>query len=231
MRQDGQTTAVELLVIAYQALAPGEQDEALKRMRDLALKRGADMRSETERILASLQRVAGLAGKEPEDLTSDDYRAAIKREIEEGGAAEPNEPQGLVGKGLGGIAPLSQVMKQFGTWRLAKEALCLSADSTALKIEARFACRRLGRVWRYSDEVLRETLRRCARELGYPPQVGEYRAWRRRELELAHAQGNRDFHLPSMNAYRYRNSYWKDTLRIFLGDGEESESAEKEGEK
>lgn len=205
------TRAVDLLVVAFEALTPPEQDEALNRCQASRLKRDADTRSQTEQVLASLQRVAELAGKAPTDLTSDDYRAAIQREIAGGGA---------------GIEPLSRVIKHFGTWRQAKEALTLSNSSTALQIEARFACRRLGRVWRYPDAVLRETLRRCAAELGYPPQVGEFRAWRRREIELAQAQGNLDLHLPSLNSYRRRHSFWKDTLRVFLGDGIENESDE-----
>ena len=205
------TRAVDLLVVAFEALTPAEQDEALGRCQESRLKRDADTRSQTEQVLASLQRVAQLAGKEPADLTSDDYRAAIQREIAEGGA---------------GIEPLSRVIKHFGTWRQAKEALTLSGDSTALQIEARFACRRVGRVWRYPDAVLCETLRRCAAELGYPPQVGEFRAWRQREIELAQAQGNHDLHLPSLNSYRRRHSYWKDTLRAFLGDGAEGGEAQ-----
>lgn len=209
------TTAVDLLAIAYQALAAPEQDEALRRLQELALKRDADRRSETERILASLQRVAVLAGKEPQDLTSDDYRAAIQREITEDGP---------------GIAPLSQVIKHFGSWRLAKEALGLSADNTARQIEARFACRRLGRVWRYPDEVLRQTMQRCADELGYPPQIGEFKAWRQREIELAQAQGNQNLHLPSLNSYRRRHPHWKDTLRVFLGDGRDLATARTDSE-
>lgn len=198
------TPAVDLLVVAYETLTAPEQDEALSRCQELRLKRDADTRSVSERMLASLQRVVESTGASPGELRSEDYRAAIKAEIEKGGT---------------GIEPISRVIKHFGSWRLAKEALSLSADSTALQIEARFACRRLGRVWRYPDEVLRDSLRRCADELGYPPQVGEFRAWRQREIELAQAQGNRDLHLPSLNSYRRRNSFWKDTLRIFL-DGD-----------
>lgn len=195
------TTAVELIVVAYQALPVPEQDELLNRLRALRLQRQAGEQSETERMLASLQRVTQLAGKEPNDLTSDDYRAAIKAEIEEGGP---------------GIEPISRVIKHFGSWRLAKEALSLAGENTALQIEARFACRRLGRVHRYSQEVLSETLRRCAGELGHPPTVGEFKAWRQKELELARAQGNRDHHLPSLNAYRRHYTHWQDTLRHFL---------------
>lgn len=201
------TLAVDLLVVAYEALAPAEQDEALKRMRDLALKRDADQRSLAAQYLASLQRAAEIAGCQPEDLGADAYRAAIKTEAESNQSGERMS-----------LAPLSQVIKHFGTWRQAKEALSLSASSTPLQIEARFACRRVGRAWRYEDRILRETLQRCANELGYPPQVGEFRAWRERELELARAQGDHSFHLPSLNSYRRRNRYWKDTLRLFLGD-------------
>ena len=201
MSEYGQTSAVDLMIVSYRALSPVEQDDLLGQLQSLRLQRQAGKRSETERMLASLQRVSVLAGCSAEDLTSNDYRAAIKAEIRDGGV---------------GIEPISKVIKHFGTWRLAKEALSLSGENTALQIEARFACRRLGRVHSYSEQALRETLRKCASELEHPPTVGEFKAWRQKELELAKAQGNNNFHLPSLNAYRRHFKLWKDTLRYFL---------------
>lgn len=202
------TTAVGLMIIGFEALTAWEQMEVLRRLTELRLRSESDDLSEAERILASLQRVADLAGKEPADLTSDDYRAAIKKEIQAGKAS---------------IEPLSQVMRYFGTWRLAKEALLLSGSpeqtTPARRIEARFASRRLGRTWRYSEEELRETLQRCAVDLGKPPEVREFRAWRQRELELARAQGDHHLCLPSMNSYRRRFPLWPETLNHFLGNG------------
>jgi hypothetical protein len=167
------TTAVGLMIIGFEALTSWEQMEVLRRLTEVRLRSESDDLSESERIVASLQRVADLAGKEPKELTADDYRAAIKAEIQAGKAS---------------LEPLSQVMRYFGTWRLAKEALLLSngpEQTPARRIEARFASRRLGRTWRYSEQELRDTLQRCATDLGKPPEVREFRAWRQRELELA----------------------------------------------
>jgi hypothetical protein len=200
------TTAIELVVVAYQALPAREQDELLSKLQALRLQRQAGEQSETERMLSSLQLVSQLVGRSPAELTSDDYRAAIRAEIKNGGP---------------GIEPLSRVIKHFGSWRLAKEALTLAGEHSALQIEARFASRRLGRVHSYSEEVLRETLRRCAAELGHSPAVGEFKAWRQKELELARAQGRRDYYLPSLNAYRRHNTHWRDTLRVFLDRSEQ----------
>jgi hypothetical protein len=198
------TTAVGLMITAFEALASWEQLEVLRRLTELRLRSEADDLSEAERILASLQRVADLAGKEPTQLTADDYRAAIQQEIRDGSAS---------------LEPLSQVMRYFGTWRLAKEALLISngpEQTPARRIEARFASRRLGRTWRYSERELRETLRRCATDLGKPPEVREFKAWRQRELESARSQGDHHLCLPSINSYRRRHSLWRDTLAHFL---------------
>lgn len=201
------TTAVGLMIIGFKALSAWEQMEVLRRLTELRLRSEADDLSEAERILASLQRVAELVGKEPAELTADDYRAAIKNEIEQGQAS---------------IEPLSQVMRYFRTWRMAKEALLLAGSpqepSQARRIEARFASRRLGRTWRYSEQELRDTLRRCAADLGKPPEVREFKAWRQRELELARAQGNHHLCLPSINSYRRRFPLWRETVAHFLGE-------------
>jgi nucleotide-binding universal stress UspA family protein len=196
------TTAVGLMIISFEALAAWEQMEVLKRLTELRLRSEDEGLSEAERILASMQRVAELVGKEPVDLTSEDYRAAIRKEIEQGGA---------------GIEPLSRVMRHFGTWRLAKEALVLSGSTPARRIEARFANRRLGRTHHYSEQEMRETMLRCAADLGKAPEIREYKAWRDRELELAKAQG-KTLCLPSLGAYRARFSHWWETLAHYLGE-------------
>lgn len=200
------TTAVGLMIIGFEALTAWEQMEVLKRLTEVRLRSEADDLSEAERMVASMCRVAELVGKEPAQLTADDYRAAIQQEIRDGSAS---------------LEPLSQVMRYFGTWRLAKEALLLSSSpeqTPAGRIEARFASRRLGRTWRYSEQELRETLRHCAADLGKPPEVREFKAWRRRELELARSQGDHHLCLPSINSYRRRHSLWRDTLAYFLGE-------------
>ncbi len=191
------TSGVDLLVLAYLALDPFEQDEALARLQERHLQRQAGEQSETERMLASLQRVAEIAGHSP---TVADYRDAVQKEMSEGGP---------------GLEPLSRVIRHFGTWRMAKEALELSETTTARRIEARFANRRVGRVHRYTEQTLSETLQRCVVELGHVPQLGEFKAWREREIELARAQGNRAFHLPGAGPYRRRYGKWENTLLHF----------------
>jgi hypothetical protein len=196
-------SAVDLLIIAYQALGAIEQDELLARLQDLRLKREAGELSETERYLASLQRVQELVGHSP---TVDEYRQAIKQEVREGGP---------------GLEPLSRLIAHFGSWRMAKEALELSETNTARRIEARFANRRVGRVHQYTEQTLGETLQRCVDDLGRLPQLGEFKRWREREIEIARAQGDRGFHLPGAGPYRARWGKWENVLRHFGFSAEE----------
>jgi hypothetical protein len=196
------TTAVGLMIISFEALTAWEQMEVLKRLTELRLRSEDDGLSEAERILASMHRVAELVGKEPVKLGADDYRAAIRKEIEMGSAS---------------LEPFSQVIRHFGTWRMAKEALVLSGSTSARRIEARFANRRLGRKWRYSEQEMRETLQRCAKDLGKSPEIPEFKAWREREMELAKAQGEH-LQLPSLGAYRGRYSHWWEVLAHYLGE-------------
>jgi hypothetical protein len=191
------TSAVDLLVISFGALNSAEQEETLTRLQEAYLQREAGELSETERFLASLQRVTEIIGR---SITVADYRAEIQREMREGGP---------------GLEPLSQIIRHFGSWRMAKEALELSESNTARRIEARFANRRVGRVHRYTEQTLSESLQRCVIELGHLPQLGEYKLWRERELEVARAQGNRAFHLPGAGPFRRRYGAWEDTLLHF----------------
>lgn len=85
-----------------------------------------------------------------------------------------------------------------------KEALALSETTTERRIEARFRYRRVGKVWRYNEKMLGETLARCVEHYGRPPLVAEFEWWRDRELELARAEGNDALHLPSPHPYRRR---------------------------
>ncbi len=57
---------------------------------------------------------------------------------------------------------------------MAPRALDLSQATSARKIDARFRARRLGKVWRYTEDTLRETLARCVAHYGRPPQVAEF---------------------------------------------------------
>ena len=131
-----------------------------------------------------------------EELTSTSYRRGWKR-LKERGQEVHN---------------LHAVIKHFGSWRRAREALDLSASSSARAIEARFDKRRLDKVWRYTAESLRQALADCVETIGHVPQVAECDWWRQRHLELATAQGDDAKHLPSAGPYRRRYGSWEAAL-------------------
>lgn len=79
-------------------------------------------------------------------------------------------------------------MGHFGSWKLAKEALDLSETETARRIEARFRFRKIGKVWRYTDEAFAEAMARCVADVGRPPRVAEFDWRRERELQLEGAR-------------------------------------------
>jgi hypothetical protein len=197
------TSGAELLAVAFTALAAEEQEEAFARINDIRLKRLAGEESETGVFIRSLRRVADVAGDE---LTPDLYKS-IRRELVAGGEE---------------VAEFNAVCRHFGSWRTAKEALGLSDVTTPLKIEARFRSRLMGKVHRYREETLRETLEHCARDLGHVPLVIEFELWRQREIELAKARGE-DLFLPSDSPYRRRWGGWEAALRHFGFEPEEIE--------
>jgi hypothetical protein len=189
------TSGADLLLVAFNALAPEEQEEAFVRIGEARLTRLAGEDDETAQFLRSLQRVQEHVGGE---LSPDLYRAA-RAELRESGEE---------------VAELNAVIRHFSTWRAAKEALDLSAVTTPRKIEARFRGRLVGKVHRYREETLRETLERCAADLGHVPLIIEFEHWRQREIELAKAQG-RDLFLPSDSPYRRRWESWEAALLHF----------------
>lgn len=190
------TTAVEILLAGYAALSPEEQDELHAKVSEQRLLRLAEGDSETAIVIRSMRRVAEYLGCEP---TVDEYRRAY---IELKAAGED-------------VLEINKVIRFFGSWRRAKEALDLSVDETPLRIEARFRARRVGKVHRYTDATLRETVERCAADIGHVPLVAEFEAWRRRELELAKARGDDDLNLPSDSPYRNRWGSWDGALLAF----------------
>jgi catechol 2,3-dioxygenase-like lactoylglutathione lyase family enzyme len=190
------TSATDLLIVAFSALAPEEQEEAFTKIAAAHLQRLAGEEDQTAHFLHSLQRVQQVAGGE---LTPGLYRAA-RAELRANGQE---------------VVELNALIRYFGTWRQAKEALELSEATTPRKIEARFRSRLVGKVHRYREETLRETLERCAADLGHVPLIIEFEHWRQRELELAKAQG-RELFLPSDSPYRRRWGSWEDAL-LHLG--------------
>lgn len=141
------TTAADALVLLFNALAPDEQDEAFERLSDVRLRRLAGSESDSERFVSSLRRVAEYVGHPP---SVDEYKQASKELV----AASES------------IQTFSRLYAHYGTWPRAKEALSLSATTTALRIEARFRYRRIGKVWRFTEAAMRDAL------LAWPSTIG-----------------------------------------------------------
>jgi hypothetical protein len=191
------TTATDVLVIVFNAMSPDEQDEALGRLTDVRAHRDSAGESHMAYCIRSLRRVAEHVGRVP---SSDDYRLA--------------QPE-LTAAGED-IETFSRLYRAFDSnWRRVREALELSESNTVRKIEARFRSRRVGKVWRFTDEMLRETMARCVEHYGRPPMVSEFDWWRDRELELAKARGDDALHLPSPSPYRRRYGSWEGALVAF----------------
>jgi hypothetical protein len=187
-------SAADALVIVFAALAPDEQDDAFQRLRQVLTARDAAEESVMGRCIRSLLRVTEVIGHVP---SVGDYREASKalREVGED------------------VESFANLYKNFGgSWPRAMEALELSETTTAERIAGRFASRKVGKVWRYSPERLREVLLAAAAHWGRPPSVAEFEFWRERELELLRAAGDPDTHLPSSSPYRRRWGGWEAAL-------------------
>lgn len=198
------TTAADVLLVLFQHLTRDEQDDVYERLTDHRARVASGEQSITGQMITSMRRVAEHVGDE---LSPDLYRAAY-RELRDAGED---------------VEEFSRVVRHFGSWRRAKEALALSETTTVRKIEARFRFRRVGKVWRYTEQTLRETLADCVEHYGRPPMVAEFEWWRQRELELAAAQGNDAMHLPSPTPYRRQWGCWEDALRHFGYTPEQTE--------
>jgi hypothetical protein len=178
-----QTTATDALLIVYAALSPEEERESLKRMTELHARREAGEESLTAGFVRSLRAVADHVGHEPSVY---EYKQAREELLAAGQEIES----------------LTRLLRHFGSWRRAKESLAPLRDHGVRRIEARFRYRQLGKVCRYTDETLRDTLLRAADHWGHPPSVAEFEWWRERELELVAAAGDGTLHLPSANPER-----------------------------
>ncbi len=190
------TSAVDALLILFEALPEDERVDVFERLSERRLEQLAGEESDTARMVSSLRRVAAAVGHTP---TVTEYRD-LERRLR--GTDEA-------------IEEINQVIRHFGSWRRVREALDLSETTSARKIDARFRARRLGKVWRYTEDTLRDTLERCVAHYGRPPQVAEFEWWRERELELARTQGNDALHLPSPTPYRKRWETWEGALLHF----------------
>lgn len=183
-----------MLVAAARLLAEDELGLLLQRLLDLQADRRARHDSEFGRMLAFVRAAMPAPGAAP---TTSEYRTYREAAVARGEQ----------------VPSVAELVAFFGSWREAREAVALSEVTTARGIERRFSQRRLGKVWRYHDQTLRETLARCVEAVGRPPTVAEFEWWRRRELELARARGDDALHLPSAGPYRKRFGNWEEALR------------------
>jgi hypothetical protein len=197
------TSPVDLIVIAYNTLDDDEQEAVLKQLTDSHLRKLAAGEGETARHIASLRRVADHLGRE--DFSVDEYRDTYKR---------------LRAEGVDDVIELNKLIRFFGRWSMAKEALVLSKANTPAKIEARFRSRIVGKPRQFREEELSGALHRCAREIGRPPLCEEYRKWRQKEIDLASARGEAA-HLPSYSAYYRRHGTWEKALVHYGFDRDE----------
>jgi hypothetical protein len=197
-------SAVAVLLIAFNALNADQQDQAFAQISEARLQRIAGEESEAALLLRSLRRVAAHVG---EELSPDKYKLAYKELRAQGEK----------------IADFNRLVRYYGSWRQAKDALNFSSISTPLKINARFRRRMVGKVGRYREETLRTTLEECATALGRVPLVIDFKVWRQKEIELAKAQGKELF-LPSDSPYRRRWGSWEKALLHFGFTPEEIEA-------
>jgi hypothetical protein len=72
------------------------------------------------------------------------------------------------------VETFARVSKHFGSWPRAKEVVDLATTTTARSIEARFRDRKLGRVWRFTEERLKTALQECYEHYGDVPSVAEF---------------------------------------------------------
>jgi Homing endonuclease associated repeat len=182
--------------VAFTALSDDEQEDAFERISEIRLGRVAGEESATAHMLRSLIRARDLLGHAP---SVRDYKQ-IYREL------KGTEDE---------IEEINRVVRHFGSWHRAVEALGLSETTTARRIEARFRSRRVGKIWKYTDETLRVTLAEAVEHYGRPMTVAEFDWWRERQFELARAEGNDTLHLPSATPYRKRWFSWEGALRHF----------------
>jgi len=182
------------MTAAFRALSSTEQEEVLKALLKAREERLGVAATRADRCLSSVKRAASKLGRTP---TAEEYRR-VWRQLK--GTDEE-------------IENLRTVMSHFGSWREAKEALELAERGhSARQIKARFAGRRLDKVWRYTEETLRSTLERCVADLGHVPQLAEFEHWRHGALEALRARGDDAAHLPSAGPYRRRYGSWERAL-------------------
>ena len=190
------TPATDVLLIIFAALEDAEQEEVIERIATIRAIDSVSAESASAPFLRSLRRVTEFIGHEP---MVDEYKDAC--------AALREAGEDIIG--------FSAVVRHFGTWRRAKEALDLSQITSIRHVEARFRHRRVSKIWRYTEATLRETIERVVAYYGSIPTIQEFDAWRQRELRLATAEGNDALQVPSTRPFRERYHGWENALLHF----------------
>jgi hypothetical protein len=190
------TPATDALLILFGALEDAEQTEVVERIATIRAISSVAEESASAPFIRSLCRVAEFVGHEP---VVDEYKDACALLREHGED----------------IKGFSAIVRHFGTWRRAKEALDLSKLTSVRNVEARFRHRRVSKIWRYTEATLRESLERVVAYYGAIPTIQEYDAWRGRELRLATAEGNDALQVPSTRPFRERYRGWENGLLHF----------------
>jgi hypothetical protein len=190
-------TGADALIALYEALPADEQDAAYETIRDRRLHEKGDEEAELARYVRSLTRVADVFGNTP---GVEDYKA-ISIQLREAGED---------------IEMFSRLYRYFGqSWPRAREALKLSGETSERRLEARLRSRRLGKISRYTEDTLKDSLARAVQHYKRPPSVIEYDWWREQQLALARAQGSEEPQLPSDSCYRSRWKTWESALLHF----------------
>jgi len=190
------TPATDAVLILFSALDDAEQQEIVERIATIRAIDGVSAESASAPFLRSLRRVTEFIGHEP---MVDEYKDAC--------AALREAGEDIIG--------FSAIVRHWGTWRRAKEALDLSRQTSVRNVEARFRHRRVSKIWRYTEATLRETLERVVVYYGAIPTIQEFDAWRQRELRLATAEGNDALQVPSTRPFRERYHGWENALLHF----------------
>jgi hypothetical protein len=189
---------IHQVLALYNALADREREQVFELIREKRLKAAATAHdSEFARYIASLRAAAEVIGRN--DFTADEYRVAQRKAVAAGDER---------------VIEASKVIRFFGRWRIAKEALVASDELSPRQIEARFRTKMTGVFRRFRRHDFERALAGCSETLGRPPLVSEYELWRRKEIELARERGEVAY-IPQWTAYLRRWGRWEHVLVEF----------------
>ena len=186
------SAAVSAVLAAYNTLSPEDRDRFFDEIRQLRLESLAACDPDAARYLASLMKVGEHLGAMP---TSESYKQAHSELL----AADEE------------VLHVSSIIRYYGSWRMAKEALELSGYYNARQVEARFRRRRTRQPRYAREDELRAALHSCVADLGRAPLIREYEDWCDHQRDQARARGE-ELWLPSVSTFRRRHKTWEKAL-------------------